>query len=412
MEQKIKYQYSYFIYPFIIEEGNYEKYLLKLLKDKHCHLKIFEKEKDMHLYTYFMPRVREYLFSTFYWDKEKQKQFNSFKIATQALLLSQKPCTMFEYELEKVAQGKIGKGDNLFFTVPKIEIVCFQTGIGFLLIKTILEGENTLADVLNFNYKFRDIHAECSNLKNFENIHLQTSSFKDRKELTDFIKEITGNCKEAKAMNLENEKFYTYSYACLEQECWNETRTLDTFQDEFLKFSYIMPSNTQVTIKNTEEQLLPNLKYAKLSCTKQGATLLASAIYTENYTKLPFTFENQYLYTYLLAIYKKIYLKKINYELGKSKVFSEINKKFLNFTQEIWIEEVTDDIIGSKLYEKWEEVLALQDLYDTIKVKYDIIYKERNIEKNTKMAYIIAGILLAIFGIIVLYIFMNFGKVS
>ena len=110
---------------------------------------------------------------------------------------------------------------------------------------------------------------------------------KDRKELSHFIKEITGNCREAKAMNLENEKFFTYSYVCLEQECWNETKPFATLQDDFLKFSYILPSNTQVTIENTEEHVLPNLKYAKLGCTKQGATLLASAIYTENYTKLP-----------------------------------------------------------------------------------------------------------------------------
>lgn len=326
------------------------------------------------------------------------------------MLLAQKPCTIFEYELKKDVQGRVGKEDTIFFTVPKIEIVCFQTGIGFLLMKTIIEGENTLADVLNFNYKFRDIHAECSNLKNYENIHLQSSNFKDRKELSHFIKEITGNCREAKAMNLENEKFFTYSYVCLEQECWNETKPFATLQDDFLKFSYILPSNTQVTIENTEEHVLPNLKYAKLGCTKQGATLLASAIYTENYTKLPFTFENEYLYTYLLALYKKIYFKKLNYELEKNKNFSEINKKFTDFTQSIWIEEVTDDIIGSDLCKKWEQVLELQDLYMAIKVKYDIVYKERNIEKNTKMAYVLAGILLALFGGLVINIFTLYFK--
>ena len=187
-EQKIKYQYSYFIYPFIIPEENYDKYLLKLLRDKHCRLKIFEKEKDMHLYTYFMPRVRDYLFPSFSWDKEKQKQFDAFSVNTKALLLAQKPCTIFEYELKKDVQGRVGKEDTIFFTVPKIEIVCFQTGIGFLLMKTIIEGENTLADVLNFNYKFKDIHAECSKLKDYENIHLQSSNFKDRKELSHFIK--------------------------------------------------------------------------------------------------------------------------------------------------------------------------------------------------------------------------------
>lgn len=45
MERRIKYQYSYFIHPFIIEEKKYDKYLLKLLKDKHCKLKMWEKKE-------------------------------------------------------------------------------------------------------------------------------------------------------------------------------------------------------------------------------------------------------------------------------------------------------------------------------------------------------------------------------
>ena len=44
MELKTKYQYTYFIYPFVVKESKYTKYLLKMLKDEHTHLKIFEKE--------------------------------------------------------------------------------------------------------------------------------------------------------------------------------------------------------------------------------------------------------------------------------------------------------------------------------------------------------------------------------
>ena len=50
MGQKIKYQYSYFIHPFVIKENKYQKYLLKLLKDKNVQLKIFRKEKDLSLH--------------------------------------------------------------------------------------------------------------------------------------------------------------------------------------------------------------------------------------------------------------------------------------------------------------------------------------------------------------------------
>ena len=53
----------------------------------------------------------------------------------------------------------------------KIEIICFNTGICFLLFKTIIDGENNnFSDVMNFNYKFRDITSKAEGLKEFENI--------------------------------------------------------------------------------------------------------------------------------------------------------------------------------------------------------------------------------------------------
>lgn len=47
MELKTKYEYTYFIYPYVIKESKYLKYLMKLLKDKNCELRIFKKDKDM-----------------------------------------------------------------------------------------------------------------------------------------------------------------------------------------------------------------------------------------------------------------------------------------------------------------------------------------------------------------------------
>ena len=52
MELKTNYQYTYFVHPFIVKEQRYQKYLLKMLKDKNSKLKIFKKEKDLNLYKY------------------------------------------------------------------------------------------------------------------------------------------------------------------------------------------------------------------------------------------------------------------------------------------------------------------------------------------------------------------------
>ena len=54
MELKVKYQYTYFIKPFLIKENKYENYLFSLLSNKKYKLKIFEKEKDFNLYKYFI----------------------------------------------------------------------------------------------------------------------------------------------------------------------------------------------------------------------------------------------------------------------------------------------------------------------------------------------------------------------
>ena len=79
MELKVKYQYTYFIKPFLIKENKYKKYLLSLLKNEKFNLKFFEKERDLNIYSYFLPEVRDYIFPTFSYDKQKIKEFENYK---------------------------------------------------------------------------------------------------------------------------------------------------------------------------------------------------------------------------------------------------------------------------------------------------------------------------------------------
>ena len=242
MEQKTKYQYSYFIYPYIIEEKKYSKYLLRLLKDKHCKLKIFEKEKDLNLYTYFLPKIRETMFWSFGYSKNKIKKLEELDVDIKSTLLSKNECNVFEYDLGENVQGKVGENSGIFFNIQKVEIICFKTGICFILFKTIVEENDKFSDVLNFNYKFREINATYSSLKDYENIHLQTNSFKDIKELSGIIKNITGPNVNTENINLDLDRFLTYSYVCLEQESWNRENDFDNIKDEFIKFTNVLPS--------------------------------------------------------------------------------------------------------------------------------------------------------------------------
>ena len=188
MELKTKYQYTYFIYPYVIKENKFTKYLLKLLKDKNCELKMFKKENDLSLYSYFSHRARNYMFNSFNYSKTRLARLNDLPLETKAAILAQNPCTIFEYN------------------------ICF------LCIKTNIEESNKFADLLNFNYKFRDINQEFANMNNYDNIRVQTDYFADVQYFKDFISGITGPMTEALKLDIDTERFLTFSYVCIDQE--------------------------------------------------------------------------------------------------------------------------------------------------------------------------------------------------
>ena len=108
MELKTKYQYTYFIHPYIVDENKYDKYILSLLKNKKCSFKIFEKEKDLDIYNFFIPHIRAYAFPTFEYRFEKLKAFNDLSIDAKAKIISKHNVSCFDYNLEKDIQGKMG----------------------------------------------------------------------------------------------------------------------------------------------------------------------------------------------------------------------------------------------------------------------------------------------------------------
>lgn len=397
MEQKTKYQYTNFIYPYSIPEDTYKTYLQNLLGNKKVELTFWEKERDYHLYSYFLPVVRDYLFWSLEWDHAKEREFLELDNKMKALLLSQKPCTIFEYKMGEDIQGKVGQANGIFFKIQKIQIICFSTGICFLTFKTNIENSNLFSDVLNFNYKFRDIHSEFASLKEYENIKIQTDALQDMKELGTLIEEIAGKDTDMKSLNIDTDRFLTYAYSCIEPENWNEQNSFEQIQYEFLKYCNVLPANYKSDF-NTENiyknfNILDRWKFMRCGFTKTGTGLLASGIDTTNYTKLPFSYENEYFYTYIFTLYKKIYLKKLNKELRKKINTKKSRKKFIDFTQNIWIQEITNDTLGIQMEEEWKKVLDLNNLYSEVKNKYDVLYRENNIEKNTVLHKVVATLL-------------------
>ena len=67
--------------------------------------------------------------------------------------------------------------------------------------------------------------------------------------------------------------------------------------------------------------------------------------------------------------------------------------KFIKFTKELWVGEVTNDDVGTNIYKKTRQVCEIFKLYEEVKNKFDIAYKELNIEKVSKVNKIILVIL-------------------
>ena len=242
MELKTNYQYTYFLHPFVIKEGKYQKYILKMIKDEDFKLKTFQKEKDLKMYQYFLPKTRDFLFSSFSLGNTKIKKLEEFPDETKAALLSKYPCNIFEYRINKDIQGKVDEERGIFFTISKIEIICFETGICFLVIKTNIEDGDNFSNILNFNYKFRDINSE-EELKKFDNIRLQTNSFTSAETFRNFIRKITGTNLEALKLDLETERFLTYSYVCIDQEAWNSEEDFEKISHQYIRYANILPAD-------------------------------------------------------------------------------------------------------------------------------------------------------------------------
>ncbi len=384
MELKTKYQYTYFIYPYLIEENHYKNYIYKLLKNKKCNLKIFEPERDIKLDSYFLPEIKSKMFWPLNMNKEYLKNYQTLDLKMKATLLSKKYCTVFEYCIEKDIPGKIGEKDGIFFDINKVEIVCFNTGICFLIMKTALQTGASFSDVLNFNYKFRDIQSKVHHTKEYEKIKIQTQQFDNMQKFSDFLMQITGKNIIAPKINLDTNRLITYSYVCLDQELWNEESDILNLQKEFEKYRTVKPANEQINDITYHTDSVYKEKYVYYGFSKNSTVLLTTTKNIQNYTELLFEYENVQLYHYIYCLHQKIYLNKLNYEIKQAKNFENIKSRFINFAKNDWIYEVTNNITGVILDKYYKKELELDDTFMRIKAKYDLLYKDYEVEKTNK----------------------------
>ena len=402
MELSVKYQYTYFLYPYTVDINKYPRYLLKLLKDNRCKLKIFEKEKDLDIYNYFNTSIRASFMPTFELRNEALREYNELSDEKKARFLVEHPCVIFDYDIagyEEIKKIDTRRRDDnsILFTLSKIEIICFNTGICFIALKTNIENTESFADLLNFNYKFREMYSEFDGLKQYENINIVTNSFKDVNQIKSIIEDIAGE-RDKNKNPVNKHKFYTFAYTCIQGENWNDRNPFENFENEFLKYANVCPSNylTDLNKKSSEQNVsvISKLKYVRTGITNTSCNLLASTVDMYNYTKLPYEYENQIFYTYVLRVCQSIFLNQINTEFKKYNQIIKIRKQFIKFAKNLWVKDVTTDDTGSLYYRVLKNTFELDDLFEEIRKKYEIIYKDLNIEKNNRDNSIIVMLLI------------------
>lgn len=383
MQLKTNYQYTYFIYPFAIKEKNYKKYVSNLIRNKNYQIKFFDSFKDIELFKYFVPSVKEKIFQDFSFNKDKINKFYKLSLNQKIKILEKQNCLIFEYILDNEMQGKIDEKDGIFFNIPKVELICFNTGICFLSLKTHLEETNNFEDILNFNYKFENINLENKRIKRIDNIKIQTNIFSNINQISEIIEEITGKKLENRRIGMDENLFLVYTYACLESNYWNKEKDFENIENEFIKLAEIKPNDANINVDYDKLSVLANSSYLKMRINDRCIAVICSDKDIDNYTKFPEIYENQYLYTYLIALHQKYYLKKLNIEFKDTP--SKVIKKFINFTNNVWISEITTDSFGQKLYKRCKEKLNMEEIFNEVKSKYDIFYKKLNIEKHKIM---------------------------
>lgn len=107
--------------------------------------------------------------------------------------------------------------------------------------------------------------------------------------------------------------------------------------------------------------------------------------------------ENQnYIYMYILELYKMIYLEIIARDIQNPNKFDKVRRDFVRFTGSIYNVEITDDIKGNELAKKIEHTLDLDSRYIKIDDEFDLMYKNNklNDKKYRKILTIIILIIL------------------
>lgn len=412
MDIKAKYHYTYFLNPFVISEEKYEDFLLRLIKDEKWNFRMFDKLADLEIYTHFLTQTKKMLFPSFYWKEEYKNRIKNMKETKMAKELAKVSCVEFIYDLndDNIMQGRIEEENHIFFEIGEIKLVCFNTGICFLMFKTNINSQDSIhfRDLLNFNFKFKQLSSAYAKYKPKDNIYIQTNRFDTMESVTNFIKSITDGYVKLCNDDIYSDRMFVYSYACIDESDWNSETNFDDIKSNLYKYAFQFSGDYDSSIELSEEEYKDTVyskwQYSKYGFSKLGGVVFSSAVDKFNYTNLPVHYEKVSLYIMLLAFYKRISLLTLDNKLinSASKDINKIRARIDNEMYNTRFSQITNSSHGMSLWKNWYRVFELESLYNQLGKHYNRwLERVKDVKNNIIFGFIIF-ILLLILGLNIL----------
>jgi hypothetical protein len=377
VDLKTKYQYTYFVYPFAVKKDKYQGFISRLLIDKNWQFKIFNKTDDAEVDSHFLMATKKIMFPTIEWIDKDREKFEKMNTNQKIKQLKSMPSCMFEYKIDGNAKGKIENDNAIFFEISKIKLMCFSEGICFLILKVEIDEREYISfrDILNLNYKFRNITPEYIRLKDYDHIKIQSSRFDSAEDIREFIKKTCIGYENISSEDIFSNRLFVYSYACLDEAEWNSRTDFNNIKEEFLKYLYILQGDydSEFNSKESLEHSYSRWKYSIYGFTKMSGVVLSSAVDHFNFTKLPYYYENVYFYIMLYALYLRTRCIMFFNEIGKAKNKSEVKDELINLMNMNSMGQITNSEHGMNLWKNWRETFELNNLLDEIIKIYNIL---------------------------------------
>lgn len=113
-------------------------------------------------------------------------------------------------------------------------------------------------------------------------------------------------------------------------------------------------------------------------------------------------YERAHLYSYILQLYKAVYLNKVNKEIVVPDTFDRTRREFVDFTQNVFNVQITDK---DKVNDVWAKDLEIDRLYIMDENQFDLLYKNNrlNSHKQSINIFIALLIVMIIIGVILLF---------